>query len=67
MNGCVLTNVGVPLSTSIAGVAMGLILGEQLGDKPVILTDILGLEDALGSVDIQYCGCILCLYVQYVL
>jgi len=53
MNGCVLTNVGVPLSTSIAGVAMGLILGEQLGDKPVILTDILGLEDALGSVDIQ--------------
>lgn len=29
MNDNALTNAGVPLSTSIAGVAMGLILGEQ--------------------------------------
>jgi len=28
---------------------MGLILGEKSDDKPVILTDILGLEDALGE------------------
>jgi len=37
----------------VAGVAMGLILGEQEGDEPVILTDILGLEDALGTMDFK--------------
>ena len=41
---------GVPLLTPVAGVAMGLILGEKSGDEPVILTDILGLEDALGML-----------------
>tara|TARA_B110000090_G_C13215644_1_gene382711 strand:+ start:307 stop:441 length:135 start_codon:yes stop_codon:yes gene_type:complete len=42
-------DAGVPLSTNVAGIAMGLILGEEEGDEPVILTDILGLEDALGT------------------
>jgi len=47
---------GVPLTTSVAGVAMGLILGEREGDEPVILTDILGLEDALGTMDFKLAG-----------
>ena len=35
---------------------MGLILGEKDGDEPVILTDILGLEDALGTMDFKVAG-----------
>eukprot|EP00597_Dinobryon_sp_UTEXLB2267_P006313 CAMPEP_0170079124 /NCGR_PEP_ID=MMETSP0019_2-20121128/15589_1 /TAXON_ID=98059 /ORGANISM="Dinobryon sp., Strain UTEXLB2267" /LENGTH=821 /DNA_ID=CAMNT_0010292435 /DNA_START=140 /DNA_END=2602 /DNA_ORIENTATION=+ len=49
-------DAGVPLTSSVAGVAMGLILGEKSGDKPVILTDILGLEDALGTMDFKVAG-----------
>ena len=29
------------------------LLGEKEGDEPVILTDILGLEDALGTMDFK--------------
>lgn len=49
-------DAGVPLTTAVAGVAMGLILGENPGDEPVILTDILGLEDALGTMDFKVAG-----------
>lgn len=35
---------------------MGLILGEKAEDSPVILTDILGLEDALGTMDFKVAG-----------
>jgi hypothetical protein len=28
-------------------------VGEEEGDEPVILTDILGLEDALGTMDFK--------------
>lgn len=57
--GCCLAmlDAGVPLTTPIAGVAMGLILGENQEDSsPVILTDILGLEDALGTMDFKVAG-----------
>ena len=56
--GCCLAmlDAGVPLKKSIAGVAMGLILGENPTDEPVILTDILGLEDALGTMDFKIAG-----------
>jgi len=37
-----LMDAGVPIKKHVAGVAMGLILE---GDKSVILTDIIGLED----------------------
>ena len=30
-----------------------ILLGEKEGDEPVILTDILGLEDALGTMDFK--------------
>ena len=49
-------DAGVPLKHNIAGVAMGLILNssELDGDgEPVILSDIIGAEDALGDMDFK--------------
>jgi len=43
---------GVPIKAPVAGIAMGLI---KEGDKYVILTDIMGLEDHLGDMDFK-CG-----------
>ncbi|MCA9737606.1 MAG: polyribonucleotide nucleotidyltransferase, partial [Gemmatimonadetes bacterium] len=44
---------GVPIKGACAGVAMGLILE---GDRVAVLTDILGLEDALGDMDFKVAG-----------
>ena len=45
---------GVPLKRVVAGVAMGLLLDESGGGgEPIILTDILGSEDALGTMDFK--------------
>ena len=46
-------DAGVPLRTPIAGVAMGLIKGD---DDVAILTDIAGLEDHLGDMDFKVAG-----------
>ncbi|GJP53314.1 hypothetical protein CLOM_g12467 [Closterium sp. NIES-68] len=58
--GCLaMLDAGVPLHSPVAGVAMGLILRteEAGGDgTPVILTDILGSEDALGDMDFKVAG-----------
>ncbi|MEA2663062.1 MAG: polyribonucleotide nucleotidyltransferase [Candidatus Eremiobacteraeota bacterium] len=48
-----LLDAGVPIKGHVAGVAMGLILK---GDKYAILTDIQGLEDALGEMDFKVAG-----------
>ena len=48
-----LMDAGVPIREHVAGVAMGLILK---GDKYSILTDIQGLEDALGEMDFKVAG-----------
>ncbi|MBB5236311.1 polyribonucleotide nucleotidyltransferase [Deinococcus budaensis] len=48
-----LMDAGVPLQAPVAGVAMGLVME---GEKYRILTDILGLEDALGDMDFKVCG-----------
>lgn len=48
-----LMDAGVPLSSPVAGIAMGLI---KEGDQVAILTDILGLEDALGDMDFKVAG-----------
>ncbi len=48
-----LMSAGVPLSASCAGVAMGLI---KDGDRVAVLTDILGVEDALGDMDFKIAG-----------
>ncbi|MDH3225199.1 MAG: polyribonucleotide nucleotidyltransferase, partial [Gemmatimonadota bacterium] len=44
---------GVPIQAPCAGVAMGLI---KEGDDVAILTDILGVEDALGDMDFKVAG-----------
>jgi polyribonucleotide nucleotidyltransferase len=46
-------DAGVPLRGACAGVAMGLI---KEGDKVAVLTDILGMEDALGDMDFKVAG-----------
>ena len=48
-----LMDAGVPIGAHVAGVAMGLILK---GSKYAILTDIQGLEDALGEMDFKVAG-----------
>ena len=48
-----LMDAGVPVKTHVAGIAMGLI---KEGDRVVILTDILGLEDHLGDMDFKMTG-----------
>lgn len=44
---------GVPIKAPVAGVAMGLIKDE---DKFAVLTDIQGLEDAMGDMDFKVAG-----------
>src|ERR1700728_1652362 len=48
-----LMDAGVPIREHVAGVAMGLILK---GDKYAVLTDIQGVEDALGEMDFKVAG-----------
>jgi polyribonucleotide nucleotidyltransferase len=48
-----LMDAGVPIKKHVAGVAMGLILK---GEKHSILTDIQGIEDALGEMDFKVAG-----------
>ncbi|HBK81482.1 MAG TPA: polyribonucleotide nucleotidyltransferase [Nitrospinae bacterium] len=50
-----LMQAGVPISSPVAGVAMGLITDEETG-KTAILTDILGIEDHLGDMDFKVGG-----------
>ncbi len=47
-------DAGVPLKTSVAGVAMGLVLEED--GEYAILSDILGDEDHLGDMDFKVAG-----------
>jgi polyribonucleotide nucleotidyltransferase len=48
-----LMDAGVPLLAPVAGIAMGLVLE---GDRSVILSDILGVEDHLGDMDFKVTG-----------
>jgi len=49
-----LMDAGVPIKAPVAGIAMGLVMGED--GKYVLLTDIQGLEDALGDMDFKVAG-----------
>jgi len=52
--GCLaLMDGGVPIKKPVAGIAMGLITD---GDRHVVLSDILGQEDALGDMDFKVTG-----------
>ncbi len=48
-----LMDAGVPIKAPVAGIAMGLI---EEGEKRIILTDILGLEDFYGEMDFKLAG-----------
>lgn len=48
-----LMDAGVPIKKPVAGIAMGLV---KYGDKFAILTDIQGMEDALGDMDFKVAG-----------
>jgi polyribonucleotide nucleotidyltransferase len=48
-----LMDAGVPVKAPVAGIAMGLV---QEDDEYVILTDIQGVEDALGDMDFKVAG-----------
>jgi len=47
-------DAGVPIKEPVAGIAMGLMIGED--GKYRILTDIAGLEDAMGDMDFKVAG-----------
>lgn len=52
--GCMsLMDAGIPVKAPVAGIAMGLI---KEGDDYIVLTDILGDEDALGDMDFKIAG-----------
>lgn len=52
--GCLaLMDAGVPITTPIAGIAMGLILDDG---EAIILSDISGIEDHLGDMDFKIAG-----------
>jgi polyribonucleotide nucleotidyltransferase len=52
--GCLaLMDAGVPVERPVSGIAMGLILENK---QYVILSDILGIEDALGDMDFKVAG-----------
>lgn len=48
-----LMDAGVPIAAPIAGVAMGLVLEDG---RYAVLTDIQGIEDALGDMDFKVAG-----------
>lgn len=48
-----LMNAGVPIKAPVAGIAMGLV---NEGEHFTILTDIQGMEDALGDMDFKVAG-----------
>lgn len=48
-----LMDAGVPIKTHVAGIAMGLV---KYGERYAILSDIQGLEDALGDMDFKVAG-----------
>jgi polyribonucleotide nucleotidyltransferase len=49
-----LMDAGVPIKEPVAGIAMGLVMGE--GGNYKVLTDIAGLEDAMGDMDFKVAG-----------
>ncbi len=49
-----LMDAGVPVKAPVAGIAMGLVTAEN--GEHVVLTDIVGMEDAYGDMDFKVAG-----------
>jgi polyribonucleotide nucleotidyltransferase len=47
-------DAGVPIKAPVAGIAMGLLTGKD--EDYVVLTDIVGMEDAYGDMDFKVAG-----------
>jgi polyribonucleotide nucleotidyltransferase len=47
-------DAGVPMKSAVAGIAMGVVIGED-GDG-VVISDIRGVEDARGDMDLKVAG-----------
>jgi polyribonucleotide nucleotidyltransferase len=58
--GCMaLMDAGVPIKNPVAGIAMGMLLDDSHSisdDNAVIVSDILGTEDGLGTMDFKVAG-----------
>jgi polyribonucleotide nucleotidyltransferase len=50
-----LMDAGVPIASPVAGIAMGLVTAPETGQY-AILSDIQGMEDALGDMDFKVAG-----------
>ncbi len=51
-----LMDAGVPIRKPVGGIAMGLITGPEGDGRVAILTDIQGIEDAMGDMDFKVAG-----------
>jgi len=51
-----LMDAGVPIRKPVGGIAMGLITGPAGDPRVAILTDIQGIEDAMGDMDFKVAG-----------
>jgi polyribonucleotide nucleotidyltransferase len=51
-----LMDAGVPIAAPVAGIAMGLIVDPDDPARHTVLTDIQGMEDALGDMDFKVAG-----------
>ena len=51
-----LMDAGVPVKGPVAGIAMGLVTDAADPERYVVLTDIQGMEDALGDMDFKVAG-----------
>ena len=51
-----LMDAGVPIKAPVSGIAMGLVTDENDSSRYAILSDIQGMEDALGDMDFKVAG-----------
>ncbi len=51
-----LMDAGVPVKAPVGGIAMGLVTDDQDSSRYAILSDIQGMEDALGDMDFKVAG-----------
>jgi polyribonucleotide nucleotidyltransferase len=51
-----LMDAGVPIRKPVGGISMGLITGPEGDARTAVLTDIQGIEDAMGDMDFKVAG-----------
>ncbi len=51
-----LMDAGVPIKKPVGGIAMGLMTGPEGDRRVAVLTDIQGIEDAMGDMDFKVAG-----------